>query len=648
MANSTDSAISKPTTILTVVLTTMLGMQLLRGMLPYLQPLLGERLGWGTISIGLFALAIFLCAFLAWPLNRFFGSGLVILITGFAIGLSRLAAQLWTGDPIGQMIFTISGAIAFLIFLPTTVGVAVGSTSKTGAHLAIGILAGMALDLALNGAFFTYDLIWQSGLWPTLIVVLLVLAQWWSVFTLLRQESQTEAADTGFARALSWSIIGPFLFLELLIFSNLAWAATSTGWSFAAAFFWLLLAHGFGLAIWAVPSTVSRILLALALILALGSGVLLFMEQTGAWITAIYLLSGQVALAGTLVAVLNYLGGTASHDGLRNISITGGISMVLLVALLFAYYAAYDLPLPFSNQILPLVALVLVVLFGFPALLNTWRDRAVIDQSIIRTATAVVLLTLLIPVVIGLTQDAPQYADRGNEPLRVMTYNLHYGSNTKGQLDLEALAQVIETEQPDVVGLQEVSRGWVINGSVDMLVWTAKRLDMALIFGPASDAQWGNAVLTRLPVLEQNHYPLPTENLLLRRGFIHARLSGSDGREFNFINTHYHNPADGGDVRVLQSQEILGFAEGLPLTIITGDLNADHGMAEIDMYVDSGYGDVLDLTGVEPGHTNPVPDPSRRIDYIFVTPDWQASSAVVPYSEASDHLPIAVSLGSDN
>ena len=237
MPNSTDSITSKPAFMATVVLTVMLGMQLVRSLLPYFQSLLIERLGWGTIQVGVFALVIFLFAFLAGPLNRFFGGGLMILVTGFTVGLSRLAAQLWTGDPIGQMIFTMAGAIAFLLFLPTVVGFAAGATSKSGAHLAVGMLTGLALDLALNGAFLTYDLYWQRGLWPTLIVVLLVLAQWGSVFSLLRQESTTKIADTQFSKALSWAVIGPFLFLQLLIFSNIAWATTSTGWPFPVAFF---------------------------------------------------------------------------------------------------------------------------------------------------------------------------------------------------------------------------------------------------------------------------------------------------------------------------------------------------------------------------------------------------------------------------
>ena len=67
-----------------------------------------------------------------------------------------------------------------------------------------------------------------------------------------------------------------------------------------------------------------------------------------------------------------------------------------------------------------------------------------------------------------------------------MTYNLHNGFSTAGTLEMEAIARVIEAQDPDVVGLQEVSRGWAINGSMDMLEWLSQRLQMPYIYGPTT------------------------------------------------------------------------------------------------------------------------------------------------------------------
>ena len=628
--------------VMMVVLTTLLGMQLLRSLLPYLRPLLGERLGWSTINSALFALALFALAFLAGPLNRWLGSGLMILITGFVIGLSRIAAQLWSGDPIVKLIFTMTGVIAFLLFLPTAAGVAAG-TSRKASTLALGMLAGLALDLALNGAFYSYDLIWQRGIWPTLIILFLVLGQWWTLFLLLRHSGEGSARDAPFARAIAWALIGPFLFLQLLQFANIGWATTSSGWPFLLALFWLLLAHVLGVAIWLLPRA-GRFLLAVSWALALVCGVFIFFGPSDPWITAFYLLFGQIALAGSLVSVLAYLGGSSDREGIRNISIAGGLGMILLVLFLFAYYAVYDLPLPFANQGIPLIALFLAALLGSAALLNNWRNPPALDAAVVRPLSALLLLTLLLPLALRLTEGTPTSTKGADEALHVMTYNLHYGANVKGALDLEALAQVIESEQPDIVGLQEVSRGWVINGSVDMLAWLAKRLQMEPVFGPAADGQWGNALLTRLPVAEQATYPLPTEDLLLRRSFIHARLQGAGGEDIDLIVTHYHNPDDGGEIRVLQSERILEFVQELPNTLMMGDLNAQHGTPEIDKLLAGGFADALDLAGVEPGHSYPVPGPLRRIDYLLVSAGWRVDAAVVPYSEASDHLPVAAAI----
>src|ERR1044071_9724032 len=43
--------------------------------------------------------------------------------------------------------------------------------------------------------------------------------------------------------------------------------------------------------------------------------------------------------------------------------------------------------------------------------------------------------------------------------LRIMTYNIHVGVGMDKKLDLQRIADVINKEKPDLVGLQEVDRG---------------------------------------------------------------------------------------------------------------------------------------------------------------------------------------------
>ena len=73
---------------------------------------------------------------------------------------------------------------------------------------------------------------------------------------------------------------------------------------------------------------------------------------------------------------------------------------------------------------------------------------------------------------------------------------------------------MIEEQQPDIVALQEVTRGWVIYGSFDMLVWLSQRLDMPYVYGPAADSVWGNAILSRYPMSGALTIPMPNNNQL--------------------------------------------------------------------------------------------------------------------------------------
>lgn len=87
--------------------------------------------------------------------------------------------------------------------------------------------------------------------------------------------------------------------------------------------------------------------------------------------------------------------------------------------------------------------------------------------------------------------------------LTVLSYNIHRGVGLDRRPDLDRIADVIAEAAPDVVGLQEVVR---LNGTPrgDQAAYLAARLGMTLVMGETKtlgDGAYGNAVLTRLPVL---------------------------------------------------------------------------------------------------------------------------------------------------
>ena len=233
--------------------------------------------------------------------------------------------------------------------------------------------------------------------------------------------------------------------------------------------------------------------------------------------------------------------------------------------------------------------------------------------------------------------------------MRVITYNIHNGFNTQAHLDLEAIARVIEAEQADVVALQEVSRGWALNGSTDTAEWLSQRLGMPYTFTPTAGQMWGHAVLSRYPITEYVGRPLPPDGLPLGRAFSYQKIDLSDQESLWLLNTHYHHREADSDIRVMQTGTIEAFlTENNPQPnrlILSGDLNAQPDSPEIRALFDLGLRDAAIEANLNPGYTYHATDPDRKLDYLLVSPDLDASAVQIINTAASDHLPIVATVG---
>lgn len=239
---------------------------------------------------------------------------------------------------------------------------------------------------------------------------------------------------------------------------------------------------------------------------------------------------------------------------------------------------------------------------------------------------------------------SPQPVAGNGFPVRVMTYNLHSGFNTDGQLDPEAIAKTIEQAKPDIIGLQEVERGWYIDSSLDMVDWLSHRLNMPYVYGATAGRVWGNAILSRYPIKQSGMLPLPPRDLLLRRGVTWARIDVGHGQELFFIVTHYHHIEGDTEIRQQESPEILKLWNQQPRTIFVGDLNAKPDSKEIEMLRARGLKDSFAEIGSGDGFSWPAGKPDQRIDYIWHSPDLGVRDLVMPASTASDHLGVAVTV----
>ena len=232
-------------------------------------------------------------------------------------------------------------------------------------------------------------------------------------------------------------------------------------------------------------------------------------------------------------------------------------------------------------------------------------------------------------------------------PVRVMTYNIHQGFHTRGFLAIEDQARVIEEQRPDIVALQEVSRGWVIDGSFDMLVWLSRRLDMPYVWGPAADSVWGNAILSRYPMSGARTVPMPNNDQLeLDRSYMTVRIDVGEGEPVTMIATHLHNVKDEENSRVPQARALVEAWDKSKRTVVLGDLNAVPGGQAIGLLTEAGLVDAYDASGGDlvEGHTALFGDPPRRIDYIWLSPDLRVVDFSLVGGQASDHLGVVATV----
>ncbi len=227
------------------------------------------------------------------------------------------------------------------------------------------------------------------------------------------------------------------------------------------------------------------------------------------------LLAGQVA-ASIGLAIISQARGT------RRTSLVIGSGFVIMFVLLLGYYIGQVFKLPFPLWLFQPIAAAIVLVAMTAAVLRF--DKSPTPDRLDWSAGFIGLGLMLLPVMALLGWHDPT-STPGQLPIRIMSYNLHSGFDVTGRLNLEGIAQAIEAEQADVIGLQEVSRGWVLDGSVDMLTWLSQRLNLPYVWAPTADPLWGNAILSRYPIRDVQWYAMPNnDEVRPMRGYVVATI----------------------------------------------------------------------------------------------------------------------------
>jgi len=251
---------------------------------------------------------------------------------------------------------------------------------------------------------------------------------------------------------------------------------------------------------------------------------------------------------------------------------------------------------------------------------------------------------------------------RQQQPIRVMTYNIHRWEGLDGRLDVPRLAHVIRSAGADVVTLNEVINPVHLDGHTrDILSELADRLEMHYAFGASgwTDASplWsgpvGNAILSRYPLTRINNTLLPRPTATKQRSLFEARLAGGPARELTVFATHLDHAFEG--TRMIQLQAAIRHMRPYGPHVLAGDFNTPgfpgqrtrHVMAPILFLMRrAGYRDAFHVAGKGPGHTFPAASPFVRIDYLFLPYRWAGGLRVAhavgtaAARHASDHRPV--------
>jgi endonuclease/exonuclease/phosphatase family metal-dependent hydrolase len=245
---------------------------------------------------------------------------------------------------------------------------------------------------------------------------------------------------------------------------------------------------------------------------------------------------------------------------------------------------------------------------------------------------------------------ATAFADRGDtesggEPIRfrMLSYNIHHGEGVDRKLDLQRIADVITSVNPDLVALQEVDRGTERTNKVDQPAELARLTGMNVVFGNNIRYQggdYGNAVLSRFPVKRHKNHLLPLFDDGEQRGVLEVEVDMPNANGLLlFLATHLDHRA-GDRERVASARAIneLAATRASQPAVLAGDLNdlpESRTLREFETMWTRANEKMLP--------TVPVDQPTKQIDFILFRPAdrWKTIEVrVLDEAVASDHRAI--------
>lgn len=221
-------------------------------------------------------------------------------------------------------------------------------------------------------------------------------------------------------------------------------------------------------------------------------------------------------------------------------------------------------------------------------------------------------------------------------PLRVATYNIHYGYDAEWHFNLEEMAQAIEENGVHVIALQEVDTGRVTSFGVDDALYLARTLRMNVAYLPTVEHLTGIAVLYRGRPAEVRSRLLTS--LQEQTGIVQVAIHSGEAE----LYAHGIWMGLSNEDTERQIREALDFIGGARPATFGGDFNAEPGSPVARAVQAAGFVDPFVVLGsIPPPPTDPAVSPRSQIDYVWLR-GLEPLDAWVADTLASDHRMVVV------
>lgn len=225
--------------------------------------------------------------------------------------------------------------------------------------------------------------------------------------------------------------------------------------------------------------------------------------------------------------------------------------------------------------------------------------------------------------------------------MKIMSFNTQHCKNfITQQIDFEVMAKTILDCGADIVGLNEMRDDGEREDYTDQVKKLSELTGMEHYFFAEAirshgNNPYGNGFLSRIPIVSMETIPIPDPKERSYKGYYETRclLKAVLENGYTVLVTHFGlNPDE-------QQNAVETVLANLAAEkcILMGDFNLRPDNPLLDPIREK-MKDAAELIEGE-GFSFPSDSPTRKIDYIFVSPDVEMIAADIPAIVASDHRP---------